>query len=287
MSYTRVRYERLEDWLRLRPLLALYKLTYRYLIGRIYVHKRAPNPRALASLCQRLGTRPLVVTVAYRSAWMLKWHLAFGAVNLRGTDRLVVDNSPDTESAREIETLCREAGVHYLKLPFNRFSLGRPKDASLSHACALNWTWQHIVAVVRPPVVALLDHDLIALKPVDLSAKLDGQPFFGVKKTGKHQCWQIWPGYAIFDRSIVERYQADFWVDSRNVELDTGGANWRRIFRHFDDQHLRFADAPPFALGRFEEWWHIGGASEYGGASADWRESIETALTSEYAAIAK
>ncbi len=282
MGYAHLRLSTVEDWLRLRPVFGLYKIARRYVIGSAYVRKGAPDPTALRRICRLLGKRPLVLTVAYNSVWMLKWQIQFGERHFSDIDHLIADNSSDPEVAREIESLCRNAGIAYLKLPFNRFSLGRPKDASLSHAAALNWVWRHVIERVRPPLVAVLDHDLIPLRPVDFGSKISDQPFFGPKMPGENFGWQIWPGYAIFDGSVID-YRLDFWVGVR-AGLDTGGANWRRLYRHFDADRLRFAKVPPYTIGRFDEWWHVGGASEYSVKPDGWRKEVEAVLQHEYAA---
>lgn len=286
MGYAHLRFSTFQDWLRLRPVFGLYKIARRYIIGGAYLLKGAPDPAALRRICRALGKRPLVLTISYNSVWMLKWQIRFGELYFSDVDRLIADNSSDPKAAREIEALCRDAGIAYLKLPFNRFSLGRPKDASLSHATALNWVWRHVIEAVHPPLVAILDHDLIPLHPVDFRAKIFDQPFFGPKMLGVNFGWQIWPGYAIFDGSIIERYRLDFWVHVR-AGLDAGGANWQRVYRHFDANRLRFAAVPPHIIGRFDEWWHVGGASEYGVKPDGWRKEVEAVLQHEYEATSE
>ena len=283
MSYHTIRYSTLEDWLRLRPVLGLYKVGRRFAIGRAYCFKPAPDPAALQEICSSFGARPLVMTIAYNAAWMLAWQAKFAKLNFTGIDRLIADNSSDPEEASKIEALCRDAGMAYLKLPFNRFSLGRPKDPSLSHAVALNWVWQRIVRRVRPPVAAILDHDLIPLRPVDFASKVADQPFYGARMNGADDAWQVWPGYAVFDGSLIDRYDLDFWVDG-SARLDTGGANWRRLYRHFDGNRLRFADGAANVIGKIDEWFHVGGASQYDVKVADWREQVEANLQREYEA---
>lgn len=286
MSRPRLQYSTV-DWLRLRPILPFYKLARRRAIGHLYVRKKAPDPQALSDIVQRYGTRPLVITTVYNSAWITKWQLKLGELAFSGIDRLIADNSSDPAAARKIEALCREASIPYLRLPFNRFSLGRPKDASLSHSCALNWVWRNVVVRIRPrpPLVAFIDQDLVPLRPVDFSAKIADQPFFGVKRDGVWDGWTIWPGCAVFSGSLIDRYEFDFWVDEQ-AGLDTGGANWQRVFRHFDSRPLRHADAPLSLIGRFEEWWHIGGISGYYAKPEGWIADTEAALKREYDALA-
>jgi hypothetical protein len=280
-----LRHSTLYDWLRLRPVLRVYKTARRRAIGLAYPYKRAPDSAALSNALQQLGTRPLAITVVFNSTWMLKWQLRFAELNFNGVDRVIADNSYDPAASRAIKAICREANIHYLKLPFNRFSLGRPKDASLSHASALNWVWHNIVARVRPPVVAIIDEDLIPLDPVDIASKVADQPFFGVKLPGAQHGWTVWTGYAVYSRSIIDRYKMDFWVDGR-AGLDTGGANWERVYRHFEPDQLRFASVPPggklMIVGRIDEWWHVGGISGYYARPEAWRADTDAMLEREY-----
>lgn len=275
----------LYDWLRLRPILSVYKTARRRAIGRAYPHKGSPDAVALSTALQQLGTRPLAITVVFNSVWMLKWQLRFGELNFRGVDRVIADNSYDPEASRAIQAVCREANFHYVRLPFNRFSRGRPKDASLSHASALNWVWRNVVARVRPPVVALIDEDLIPFDPVDIASKVADQPFFGVKLPGVRYGWTVWTGYAVYSRSFIDRHRLDFWVDAR-AGLDTGGANWERVYRQYDPDQFRFATVPPrgerMIVGRIDEWWHVGGISGYYSRPENWREETDAMLEREY-----
>lgn len=284
MSHPLLRQPTLFDWLRLRPILRLYKTARRRAIGHVYPYKKAPDTLALRKIVQKLGTRPLAITTVYNSAWMSKWQLRFGELNFSGIDRLIADNSSDPAAASAIEALCHDANVAYLKLPFNRFSLGRPKDAALSHASALNWVWRNIVTQVRPPLVAILDQDLMPLRPVDFGSKVADQPFFGVKLLGVRHGWMLWSGCVVFSRPVIDRYKLDFWVDEQ-AGMDGGGANWKRLYRHYDPDQLRFMDAPPNLIGRFDEWWHIGGVSGYYAKPDGWRHETEAMLEREYDAL--
>lgn len=278
----------LYDWVRLRPVLSVYKTARRRAIGYAYPYKKAPDPEALRNALEQLGTRPLAITVVFNSVWMLKWQLRFGELNFRGVDRVIADNSYDPAAARAIEALCREANVHYVRLPYNRFSLGRPKDASLSHASALNWVWHNVVSQVRPPIAAIIDEDLLPFDPVDIGSKVADQPFFGVRLLGAYHGWTVWTGYAVYSRSIVDRHKMNFWVDGR-AGLDTGGANWERVYRHYDPDQLRFANVPPrpeLIVGRIDEWWHVGGVSGYYARPEGWREETDAMLEREYARAA-
>ncbi len=293
MSIGWLEYKTPLDWLKFRPILRVEKIFRRRLIGRTFLLKAAPDSNSIKDLQRKLGTRPLIVTIAYNTAWTLEWQFKFEKLNFPDVDRLIADNSSDPAQSGEIEAICRRLGAAYIKLPFNRFSvgvklpigglrLGRPHP-SLSHAVALNWVWKQIVQKTRPPLVAILDHDLIACAPVDFSARLKNQSFYGLKMTGVAYGWTLWPGYALFDRSIIDKYPVNFWVDEF-AQMDTGGGNWRGVFRYFNPAELNFSAMHDES--HFDEWFHIGGASNYANNKpANWRDFVDSVLAKKFAEI--
>lgn len=273
---------RMRDWLRLRPILRQYKLARRWTLGRIYVYRSPPEPAQVARAIGALGRRPLAVTVAYNTPWVIDWQLRFSRRNLPGTDLLVADNSSDPAVAREIGRLCAGRGVSYVRLPCNRFSLARPRDVSLSHAAAMNWVLRNVIGRVKPPVFSFLDHDMIPLRRVELGTLVADQPFYGRRQAGLDGSWSIWPGYAVFDFATAARFKLNFWPSYR-FSMDTGGGNWQRIFRHFDHSRIAFALVRRADYERLDDWVHLGGASAYGPKPADWRAKAESWLAERWA----
>jgi hypothetical protein len=272
----------LGDWLRLRPVLKQYKLARRRALGRIYARRAPPEPAQVARVMAALGRQQLAVTIAYNTPWVIDWHLRFSRRYLPDTDLLVADNSADPAAARAIEMLCGTHGVAYIRLPPNRFSLTRPRDVSLSHAAALNWVLRHVIAPAQPPVFAFLDHDLIALRRVELGQLVASQPFYGRRLDGRDGAWCLWPGYAIFASAAARPLALDFWPSYR-FTLDTGGGNWQRFFRHFDGRDLAFARMWYGDYQYFDDWVHLGSASAYRPQAADWRPEAEAWLAARWA----
>jgi hypothetical protein len=61
--------------------------------------------------------------------------------------------------------------------------MGRPffsnKDPSVSHAMALNYLYDNYVSVSHAQYFGILDHDIFPIAPVQISDKLQNQPFLG------------------------------------------------------------------------------------------------------------
>lgn len=258
-------------------LLQPYKDLRRRAVRTAYLYKAAPVPGEVNHARLAISGRVAAITVAYNTPWVTDWQFRFSH-NLGPVARLIADNSSNPEKSREIKAIAAEYDTTYLRLPFNRFSEGRPKSASLSHACALNWLWRRVVVPAMPKVVAILDHDLIPVRPVDLATKVADQPFYGVRIEGAYAGWHLWPGYAVFREDVIRDLL--FWPNPR-AGLDTGGANWDRLFCQYDPQTLKFAPVPARDLGTTDEWFHVGEASEYyGPRGAEWRQTVEATLKS-------
>src|SRR5690606_534112 len=139
---------------------------------------------------------------------------------------IVCDNSSSREARREIEAVCRDSGTHYIALPFNP-----ERHPCRSHGLALNWAFYNLARTLGARVCAFVDHDLFALAPLDLAAKLAGQPFYGRLRSSRWG-WYLWPGYCAFDVEAVAGYAPDFNTDIPR-QLDTGGRNFVQVFHRF------------------------------------------------------
>jgi len=262
----------LADWLRLRPLSHGYKQAGRMALDAAYRRRPPPDRAALARALGAVAGRPLAVTVAFNTPWVIAWQLRFLA---RFVDAAVVvaDNSTDPAKAAEIAALC--ATVPYVRLPPNPYNNGR--NFSMSHGFALNWVWRNLVVPARAPAVALLDHDLVPVAPVGLAGYVAGQPVFGRLETRPGGVWYLWPGFAVFDGAFVARHRLDFRPDGPNG-LDTGGMNWWRVFRSVDRAGLRFPEPAMDPYERLDRWVHFGNASAYVPSGPERRAAIEAYL---------
>lgn len=124
----------------------------------------------------------------------------------------------------------------------------------------------------------MLDHDLVPLAGNDLAARVAHQPVYGMVREGADfGGWYLWPGYSVFDFQAVEGLALDFGTDTPRM-LDTGGQNWRVLYRRLSLPALAQAqtrqvwlaaeggDPEPFLLA--DTWLHVGGAGHRGGGAA-------------------
>lgn len=256
-----------EDWLRLRPLTQSYKEAVYRFEDRLFSARPPASPTAFAAACSSLAGRALAITIAFNSDRAIAWQARFCRRNLRGAALVVVDNSTDEAAAARIATVCRDASVAYVRL---RHGPTDPRSASRSHGVALNWAYRRLVRRLEPPVFAFIDHDCFPIQPVDLAALVADQPIYGQIQT-RANGWYLWPGFSVFRWSAVAHRRLDFRQDWF-LGLDTGGANWRRLYRELDRDRLRFARAwhvefrdPASARSaifhRVDDWIHIGNMS--------------------------
>lgn len=220
------------DYLHLRPLLhAIKEARYRR-IDRWYSSQ--PCRRGDVTPIQAdLTGRNVVVTIAFNDTQALDWHLTLTGKYLGDVVRVVGDNSPTSESAEQIEQLCQQHQVHYLRLPENPWS-GR--NGSRSHGLAMNWMWRRVLRPGQPSAFGFLDHDLFPLGPDDPFALLSEVDFHGDQRVWGPR-WFLWAGYCFFRFEAVRCIPLDFGLDW-TYRLDTGGANWQHLYRHVDPASL-------------------------------------------------
>lgn len=241
------------------------------------LHRRQPAPgqaELVAALKAKAGGA-IAITIAYNVPEAIALLADSMARFLPGTPLVVCDNSTDLEARAAIAAIARERGAFYLAVP--PAPLVRARTAR-SHAAAANWVFHNIVRAVRPKAFAYIDHDLVALKPMDLAAGLAGQPIYGAPRPSTRSVtWYLWPGFSVFDGALADQ-PLDFSPD-RLLGTDTGGRNWHILYRRLDFHALRWPQSRtvsvPHADGTWSEpkmlidgWLHVGGASYRGGVTA-------------------
>ena len=224
----------LVDWKRLRPLTHAYKTVNYRAETAIYVRRNADGTAALAARLRARNRPTLAVTIAYEAPWVIELQIAAARRHFNDVELVICDNSRREETANEIAAICRGSQVEYLRLPPNPRSAG-----SRSHALAINWAYRNLVCAVKPACFAFLDHDMIPTAAVDFVSLVRHQPFFGKMRHAGHR-WYLWAGYCVFERSFCTEPILDFSQDWF-IDLDTGGANYRRIYRNYNRDQLRFA----------------------------------------------
>lgn len=266
------------EWLTAAPLAHGLRRARNLLVDRIYGRRAAVGQAALVERLRAEAPEVLAVTVAFNLPEAVDLLADALARFVPGARLLVCDNSSDPTARGAIAAVCAARGLPYCPLPPSPFRGGR--NGSRSHAVALNWIWKNLVRPVGPKVVALLDHDLVPLAPTDLAALVADQPCYGMVRYGsRFGGWFLWPGYSVFDFARVAALPLDFGTDTPRT-LDTGGQNWRVLYRAIDLDRLRQAENRTVhledpATGAREPclltdgWLHVGGAGHrVGGASA-------------------
>jgi hypothetical protein len=256
----------IEDWIHLRPLTEGGKQLANDLVQKRFLKAR---PDALARFLQEneyLSGKNILQVVAFEQPDVLDFSLKMAGRHLADATVMVFDNSRSAEARIEIERLCRNRNVPYLALPPNPTS-----QENRSHGMAMTWIWHNVVKPIRPAISGFIDHDVIPLQKVELAKVLKRQPFYGVPNTGKW-AWSLWAGFCFYGFVEVASLPLNFMNDfSRGV--DTGGRNWKYLYKLHDYRKLQFADlrlfdvvgesagVPPPLEIIDESWIHIGGGN--------------------------
>jgi hypothetical protein len=180
---------------------------------------------------------------------------------------LVFDNSRNDSKRIEIEQVCKNSKAPYLALPPNP-----TRHVNRSHGMAMTWVYHNVVRAINPRIFGFIDHDLIPVRKVTIADKLADQPIYGLLNQNKLGFWSLWAGYCFFDYAGTKRKSINFLYDFSR-DLDTGGRNWKSLYRDLDRRQLRVATSdnvsmkvPSMENPRMvqfidEHWLHIGGIS--------------------------
>ncbi|MEP9375493.1 hypothetical protein ABLE91_02170 [Aquabacter sp. CN5-332] len=268
----------LRDWMGAMPLAHGARRLRNMAVDRVYGKRQAEGQAALLAELSRFRGEFLVFTVAFNMPEAIAFLSQAMARAMPGLALVVCDNSTDPAARARIAALCTQEGRLYCPMPAAPQLHSRP-NGSRSHGVALNWIWRNLIRPTRPRGFALIDHDLIPLAADDLSSRLAHQPVYGmVRKGERFGGWFLWPGYSLFDFAAVEHLPLDFGTDTP-LTLDTGGQNWRVLYRDLSLPALDRAqtwevmlpdpdtgEPEPFLL--VDTWLHVGGAGHRGGGAA-------------------
>jgi hypothetical protein len=228
-----------KDWLHCQPAIhALKALRYR----RIDVRYRKKPARSRLSADESVASRGanILISIAFEDAELIGWQARLVRRNVPSAKYVVVDNSHTEAGAQAIKRICETEHCDYYRTPENPWV----RSPSRSHALALNWAWENVVQPSRPDGFGFLDADLFPLEPTDPFEPLRRQDFYGVVRNVGAR-WFLWAGFCIFKFEKVERLPLDFgqaWF----IGLDTGGANWRVLYRRYDLSALERAETSFF-----------------------------------------
>lgn len=143
----------------------------------------------------------------------------------------VVDNSPDLTKREKILRLCKNFDVAYISLPPNPYT---GKYPSLSHGLALNWIYQHYISHRKAAYFGFIDHDIFPISPTKIMDFLQNNYVYGLLQE-REKLWYLWAGFCFFNYSYVADKKLDFMPYKGT---DTGGANWRPIYRYLDKEKI-------------------------------------------------
>jgi hypothetical protein len=222
------------EWMSGKPLVHGFKLGRNVLIERRFRSQdRAAGEKLLAGR-PGLADKTVICVVAFNAPWTIELLLG-SAGRLANSAFIVFDNSNDREARGQIERICREADTAYLSLPANP-----ERHPCRSHGLSMNWAYYNVIEPLRPRTFGFFDHDLIPIAPYDPAAALAGQPVYGVLNHSPWG-WNLWAGFSLFDFARFSAFRPDFNHDVPR-HLDTGGRNWRSVYRHLDRSRIRFAE---------------------------------------------
>jgi hypothetical protein len=231
------------DWRRLRPLTQAVK-TLRYgLVDRAYC-RRPAAAGDVAAVARVIRGRKVLVTVAFGDPELVSWQTRLLRHFVANVVHVIVDNSVADEAAREICRVADDAGAAYLRAPANPWS---GDAASRSHGIVLNWTWRNVIVAGEPEAFGFIDHDIFPTAAADPFAPLAGQDVYGIVRTAGPR-WFLWAGFCMFRFAAVKDKALDFGQDWF-VGLDTGGGNWRVLYRGIERSRLQ---EPPTHLFAFK-----------------------------------
>jgi hypothetical protein len=214
-----------------------------------------------------LESENIALVIAFEQPWALNWLLQMANRNLADTTVLVFDNSRNSAKRKEIEQVCKRNQAPYLALPANP-----TRHVNRSHGMAMTWVYHNVVRAIHPRIFGFIDHDLIPVRKISIADKLQDQPVYGLLNVGKFGLWFLWAGYCFFDYAGTRNKAINFLYDFSR-DLDTGGRNWKSLYRHLNRRQLRAATfenvstkVPAFEEPRLvqfvdRDWLHIGGIS--------------------------
>jgi hypothetical protein len=222
------------DWIRLRPV-THWRKTLRYNAERkAYVNR--PARASDSSLIGRIRGRRVLVTIAFEDPEAIDMQAQLVDRFIANVIYVIADMSMDDDAAAQTATVAAHHNVPYVHLPTNPL---RRNQASRIHGLALDWVWHNIIRPGEPDRFGFIDHDMFPTGPDDPFFMLDRQPIYGwIREVGPR--WFLPAGFSIFRFDAVKELPLDFSQDWFNG-LDTGGANWKVLFRTLDRSKLAFA----------------------------------------------
>jgi hypothetical protein len=255
------------EWLKLLPLQHALKQVRNDAWLAVYKNSRANKLGEFLEEHKDLANKNIALVIAFEQPWALNWLLQMANKNASDFTVLVFDNSRNDSKRIEIEQVCRKNKAPYLALPRNP-----TRHVNRSHGMAMTWVYHNVVRAINPRIFGFIDHDLIPVRQVSIADKLADQPVYGLLNPGKFGFWALWAGYCFFDYAGTRGKPINFLYDFSR-DIDTGGRNWKSLYRDLDRRQLRFAisdrvsmkvpsiETPRLVQFIDEHWLHMGNIS--------------------------
>ncbi|MCR4813142.1 MAG: hypothetical protein K5867_11185 [Bacteroidales bacterium] len=180
-----------------------------------------------------------IITIAFNNHKLIPIHNEYIKKYFKEEHtHIVCDNSTDKESSKIIQQYCHDNKTAYIKIPANHL---RTVGGSYSHACALNWVYQHVIKKRKPHYFGITDHDLFPIKAITITDILDKQHIYGpLRKRGDY--WYLSAILSFFDNYYLDGKHVDFMPVRYNNKdyLDTGGGFWNDVYSKLDISEIHF-----------------------------------------------
>ena len=188
-----------------------------------------------------------------------------------------------------IKEICGSRGVPYVALPPNP-----ERNPSRSHGIAMNWTYYNLIQHAEPAMFEFIDHDCFPIAEADIPARMAQKIAYGRKwaSSNHDRAWHLWAGFCFFRFDAAKASIPDF-KPLRRLGLDTGGANWPRLYSRLAPEEVevaseRMLDMPVGDVDTLrkvfdERFLHLGGTSYRGKFSAaDYRKLVADHIWATY-----
>ena len=224
------------DFLKLKPFWSVLKQWRNDIRLKLYLLREAESEADFIEQSRSLNNKNVYIVIAYEQAQCIEWLLRMAQQHIRDATILVFDNSMKVSCRDDIKTLCQQLAVPYLPLPFN-FTY----HPNCSHGMAMTWVYERIIKKIEPNIFCFLDHDMIPVAPVEMRLSIQDQDLYGLPCVSS-LAWSLWAGYSMFKYQYIKNNPVNFLQDFDNG-LDTGGRNYRYLYKQKNHADLRFAES--------------------------------------------
>ena len=185
----------------------------------------------------------MLITIAFNNAFLIDEQIRLIKKYITDDNyvHIVVDNSSDFSTRKQIQDICIKQNIAYVALPKNPFTM--LTKWSCSHSLALNWAYRNLINVQKPAFFGFLDHDLFPTKPYSVLQKIKNQEFYGTL-VDRIDGWYLWAGFCFFNYQKIKDLKLNFFpykVGKNHTYLDTGGGNYPVLYSKYDKEKVDFA----------------------------------------------